>query len=168
MKNIVLIGFMGCGKSSIGAKLAKVFQCPLIDTDQVLEEEFGCTISEFFEREGEEEFRKRETMLLERFIQKKEKMVLATGGGMPLRAENAALLKKIGTVFFLKVTPEETLARLENDTTRPLLMGEDKEKKVRKLLAERMPKYMAAADYVIETDGKSFYEIINEVETAIK
>lgn len=168
MKNIVLIGFMGCGKSSIGAKLAKVFQCPLIDTDQVLEEEFGCTISEFFEREGEEEFRKRETMLLERFIQKKEKMVLATGGGMPLRAENAALLKKIGTVFFLKVTPEETLARLENDTTRPLLMGEDKEKKVRKLFAERMPKYMAAADYVIETDGKSFYEIINEVETAVK
>lgn len=168
MKNIVLIGFMGCGKSSIGGKLARAFQCRFIDADQVLEKEFGCTISEFFEKEGEEEFRKRETELLKVLAQEKEKIVLATGGGMPLRAENAALLKKIGTVFFLKVTPEETLARLESDTTRPLLMGADKEEKVRKLLADRMPKYTAAADYIIDTGGKSFYEIINEVERAME
>ena len=162
--NIVLIGFMGCGKTSVGGKLSRAFQYQFLDTDQLLEEEFGCSISEFFAREGESAFRVRETELLRRLAGELTGTVLSTGGGMPLRAENAALLKQIGTVIYLKTSCRTTVERLRGDTTRPLLAGDNTEQKVEKLLAERMPLYTAAADYVIETDDRSFYEIIHEIE----
>lgn len=168
MKNIILIGFMGCGKTSVGGKLSRAFGWRFLDTDQLLEEEFGCTISEFFDREGEEEFRCRETQLLKRLCSEPEEMIVSTGGGMPLRTENAALLKQLGTVFYLKASEEATIARLAGDTTRPLLAWDGREEKIRRLLGERAPKYAAASDYIIETDGKSFYEIIHEVEKVMR
>lgn len=167
MKNIVLIGFMGCGKTSVGGKLSRAFRYRFLDTDQMLEAEFGCTISTFFKQEGEQAFRERETALLKRLAGTLTSAVLSTGGGMPLRTENAALLKKIGTVFYLKASEETTLARLRGDTTRPLLAGENLEEKVHRLLKERMPLYEAAADYTIATDAMSFYEIIKEIENAM-
>ena len=168
MKNIILIGFMGCGKTSVGGKLSRAFGWRFLDTDQLLEEEFGCTISEFFGREGEEEFRRRETQLLMRLRAEPEGAVIATGGGMPLRRENAELLKQLGTVFYLKASEKATIARLAGDTTRPLLAGDDRGEKIRRLLEERAPKYAAASDFTIETDGKSFYEIIHEVEKVMR
>ncbi len=162
MKNIILIGFMGCGKTSVGGKLSRAFGWRFLDTDQLLEEEFGCTISEFFDREGEEEFRCRETQLLKRLCSEPEEMIVSTGGGMPLRTENAALLKQLGTVFYLKASEEATIARLAGDTTRPLLAGDGREEKIRRLLGERAPKYAAASDYIIETDG------IHEVEKVMR
>lgn len=167
-KNIVLIGFMGCGKTSVGGKLSRAFHCGFLDTDQLLEEEFGCTIREFFGREGEEEFRKRETGLIKRFSGTLENTVLATGGGLPLRAENVEILKEIGVVFWLKASEEMTVARLCEDTSRPLLAQGNLAEKVHRLLGERMPVYQAAADHIIETDGKSFYEIIKEIETVMR
>ncbi|MDE7299237.1 MAG: shikimate kinase [Lachnospiraceae bacterium] len=168
MKNIILIGFMGCGKTSVGGKLARAFGFRFLDTDQLLEEEFGCTISEFFDREGEAEFRRRETQLLVRLKSEPEGIILSTGGGMPLQSENAELLRQLGTVFYLKASEEATLARLEGDTTRPLLAGPGREERIRRLMGERMPKYTAASDHIIETDGKSFYEIIHEVEKVMR
>lgn len=168
MKNIVLIGFMGCGKTSVGGKLSRAFHYRFLDTDQMLEEEFGCTIRAFFEKEGEQAFRERETALLKRMEGTLASCVLSTGGGLPLRAENAALLKKIGAVFYLKASEETTIARLRGDTARPLLAGENLEERVHRLLKERMPLYEAAADYTIATDGMSFYEIIREIENVMR
>lgn len=168
MKNIILIGFMGSGKTSVGNKLARALHLQFQDTDQLLEAEFGCKISEFFEKEGEAEFRNRETALLQRLKGEVKNTVLATGGGMPLRPENAELLKQIGIVVYLKASKETTLKRLQGDTTRPLLAGGDVEEKVNNLLEKRIPMYTAAADITVLTDGKSFYEIINEIEKQCK
>ncbi len=167
-ENIVLIGFMGCGKTSVGGKLSRAFHCNFLDTDQLLEEEFGCTIREFFEREGEGEFRKRETELIGRLSSTLENTVLATGGGLPLRPENVGILKAIGVVFWLKASEEMTMERLCGDTSRPLLAQGDLKEKVHHLLGRRMPLYEAAADHIIETDGKSFYEIIKEIENVMR
>lgn len=167
-KNIILIGFMGCGKTSVGGKLSRALHYRFLDTDQLLEDAFGCTIREFFAREGEEEFRRRETGLISDFLGSLGSTVLSTGGGMPLREENAKILKKLGTVFWLKASEETTVARLRGDTGRPLLLQGDIEETVHRLLAERTPLYEVAADYTLETDGKSFYEIIKEIENALR
>ena len=103
-------------------------------------------------------------MLLCDLLEKLTRTVLATGGGMPLFSRNAELLREIGTVIYLKASEEETIKRLSGDTTRPLLAGGDLKERVHCLLKERMPLYGAAAHYMLETDGKSFYEIIKEIE----
>lgn len=167
-KNIILIGFMGCGKTSVGGKLSRALHCRFLDTDQLLEQEFGCTIREFFEKEGEEVFRRRETGLIQGLSDTLENTVLSTGGGLPLRAENAEILRKTGKVFFLKASEETTVERLCGDTGRPLLAQGDLAETVHRLLGQRMPLYEAAADYTIETDGKSFYEIIREIQNAVR
>ena len=163
-RNIVLIGFMGSGKTSIGTKLGRAFSYEFLDSDAQIEEEQQKTINDIFAEQGETAFRDMETELLKRLTEKQEKFVLGTGGGMPMREENVALLKQIGLVVFLKAGQEELIKRLTNDTTRPLLAAGDIRDKVENLYAKRLPVYEAAADYILETDGKSFYEIIKEIE----
>ena len=163
-RNIVLIGFMGSGKTSIGMKFARAFSYEFLDSDARIEEEQQQTINDIFAKQGEIAFRNMETELLMRLAEKQEKFVLGTGGGMPMREENVALLKQIGLVVFLKAGQEELIKRLTNDTTRPLLAEGDIQDKVENLYAKRLPIYEAAADYILETDGKSFYEIIKEIE----
>ena len=165
--NIVLIGFMGSGKTSTGDKLARALNLQFLDTDQRLEQEFGCSISDYFAKEGEEAFRRKETELLQKMAESLKGTVLATGGGMPLRAENVELLKQIGAVYYLKASKETTLGRLREDTTRPLLAGDGMNEKIERLLSIRVPIYTAAADYIIETDGKSYYELIKEIEKTL-
>ncbi len=162
--NIVLIGFMGCGKSTVGKKLANAFSYEFADTDAMIEEAYGKTISKMFEEDGEEYFRNAETELLRKLSKEAEGLILATGGGMPMREENAALLREIGTVVFLEASIETILERLQNDTGRPLADGEDREKRLRPLYEKRLPVYRAAADYILDTEGKSFYGIIEEIE----
>ena len=163
-RNIVLIGFMGSGKTSIGMKLARAFSYEFLDSDCRIEEEQQQTINDIFAKQGEIAFRNMETELLMRLAEKQEKFVLGTGGGMPMREENVDILKQIGLVVFLKAGQEELIRRLTNDTTRPLLAEGDIQDKVENLYAKRLPIYEAAADYILETDGKSFYEIIKEIE----
>ncbi len=163
-KNIVLIGFMGCGKSTVGKKLANAFSYEFADTDALIEEAYDKSISKMFEEDGEEYFRNAETELLRKLSNEAEGVVLATGGGMPMREENAELLRKIGTVIFLDAKIETILERLQNDTGRPLADGEDREKRLRPLYEKRLPVYRTAAEYCLDTEGKSFYEIIEEIE----
>ncbi len=167
-KNIVLIGFMGCGKSTVGKKLAGALSYEFSDTDAMIEEAYGKTISKMFEEDGEEYFRTAETELLQKLSSEAKGLVLATGGGMPMREENAALLKKIGTVIFLETKIETILERLQNDTGRPLADGEDREARLRPLYEKRLPVYRAAADYILDTEEKSFYAIIEEIKTVAK
>lgn len=163
--NIVLIGFMGCGKSTVGKKLANAFSYEFADTDALIEEAYGKSISKMFEEDGEAYFRNAETELLRKLANEAEGLILATGGGMPMREENAELLRKTGTVVFLEASIETILERLQNDTGRPLADGEDREARLRPLYEKRLPVYRAAADYILDTEGKSFYAIIEEIKS---
>lgn len=151
MKNIVLCGFMGCGKSTVGKQLAAATQRTFVDMDHYIEEQAGRSISAIFAEEGEAAFRAMETEAC-RTLGQQSDLVIATGGGAVLRAENARALRKNGTVVWLKVSADCVLHRLHGDTTRPLLQRPDKETAVRELMAAREPLYRAAADIEVEAD----------------
>lgn len=157
--NIILIGFMGSGKTSVGERLSKRLGYHFRDTDRLIERKAGDTINHIFALHGEEYFRDMETELLRELKPTLEHTVLSTGGGLPLREINAGLLKEMGFVVYLKASRQTTLQRLSGDTTRPLLNGEDKEQKIDKLLAERVPIYEKAAHKIIVTDGRSINDI---------
>ncbi len=149
--NIVLCGFMGCGKSTVGRILADRLGFALKDSDASIEEHENMTVSEIFAARGEEYFRRLETEIIKELSLEKS-LVIATGGGAVLNPDNAEALRNGGTVFFLDVTPETVLERLKNDTSRPLLQREDKEMAVRELLNTRRPKYKAAAHFTIDAN----------------
>lgn len=165
--NIVLIGFMGSGKTSVGTKLARIIDYEFMDTDFVIEQNYGTSISHIFSEKGEDAFRDMETQLLMRIAKTIRKTVIATGGGLPLRKINSDLLKKAGHVIFLKSSVETTLSRLKDDTSRPLLSGDNVSEKIECMINERLPIYQAVADDIVETDNFSFYEIIKEIEIII-
>lgn len=162
--HLILIGYMGCGKSTVGQRLARVWNCRFADTDALIEEAEGCTVSELFSRKGEAYFRTKETQLLQQLLSQKERMVLATGGGLPLRRENVALVHRLGFVIYLRAGEETLLERLSHDTKRPLLAGGDRRETVHRMLEQRDPVYLAAADAYLQTDTLSMYETIRQVE----
>lgn len=151
MKNIVLCGFMGCGKSTVGRALAEKLGMRLIDTDSYIEKKEGMTISRIFAEKGEDYFRKLELEVCSELSGKKN-CIISTGGGTLLNEKNVAEIKKGGKVYFLNVSPATVLTRLKYDTTRPLLQRKDKEAAVNELLNKRLPLYMKAADYVIDAE----------------
>lgn len=169
-KPIVLIGFMGAGKTSIGAVFARSRGIPVLDTDQMIEEKAGMSISEIFKTQGEEHFRRLETQILEELLKKgkEETFLLSTGGGLPLRSENRRLLKQIGTVIYLKAFPETVLKRLKDDRTRPLLQGEHVKERVECLLSEREPLYEEACHLTVRVDGKDILKIASEIEIQLE
>ena len=163
MKNIILIGFMGSGKTSVGIRLSYRLRRTLTDTDKKIERLYRMSISEIFGRFGEEEFRNRETQCLEKLLEEPKGRIISVGGGLPMRDCNRELLKKLGWVVYLRVKPLTVCERLEADTSRPLLQGEDREEKVRSLLEQRAPVYESAADIIIDVDGKIVDEIADEI-----
>lgn len=150
-KNIVLCGFMGSGKSTIGRALSEKLGMRLIDTDTYIENKEGMTISEIFKRHGEEYFRNAELDVC-RELSTLRNCIISTGGGTLLKDDNVAAIKKGGTVYFLDVSPNTVLSRLKHDTTRPLLQRGDKEKAVNDLMKQRLPLYKQAADYIINAE----------------
>ncbi len=164
MNNYVLIGFMGCGKTTIGKKLADRTGMEQLDTDALIVQEAGMPVTEIFHKEGEQGFRLRETKILESLVRSgRENAVYSTGGGIVMQEENRRLLHRLGTVVLLEVTPEEVIRRLGRDTTRPLLQGEDRMKKVRTLMARRRKAYEDCADLKIEVSGKTPEAIMEEI-----
>ncbi len=161
--NIVLTGFMGSGKTTIGKLLSERYGYTFIDTDQYIEEKCGCTIAELFSKKGESYFRQLETDILKELNASLTHAVLSTGGGLPLREENAAELATLGTVIYLQITPEKVISRLSGDNTRPLLSGDDPEQKVRDLLTYRTPLYERAADLTIPVTKLTPEYIVEEI-----
>lgn len=157
--NIILIGFMGSGKTSVGKCLADLLTYQFRDTDQLIERRLSDTISHIFAVQGEEFFRTKETDLLKELVVDLNNTVLSTGGGLPMKEQNSKLLKELGYVVFLKSSKETTLARLKGDTTRPLLQGEDVDKKVDRMLEIRTPIYEKTAHKTIMTDRRSIQEV---------
>jgi len=159
--NIVLIGFMASGKTSVGRRAAKRLGFRFMDTDHFIESEQGCAISEIFETRGEPAFRAMESALLQR-LKRLDNYVLATGGGIVTTPGSMERLKDVGVVVFLKADLEDILRRLENDKRRPKVQGGDLRTKVTALLGERLPLY-EEADIVIETIGKTPNQVAGEV-----
>lgn len=168
MGNVILIGFMGCGKTTVGLRLSYRLRRTVTDTDKEIEKEEKRTISDIFATDGEAYFRKAETECLRKMIGSTENQIISVGGGLPMREENRRLLKKLGQVFYLRATAQTIYERLKDDTTRPLLQGEDPFTKIRTLLQERDPYYREAADVVIAVDGKGFDEILDEIGEKVK
>lgn len=163
MSNIILVGYMGCGKSTIGVKLSYKMQQPFLDTDKMIEHKFKTTISEMFDEKGEAYFRQQETNCIRELLNEKGQYIIATGGGLPMREENRPLLRKLGKVVYLRIQPETVFERLKDDTTRPLLRGEDPMGKIRNMIAIRGPVYEEIADIIIDVDDKSIDDILREI-----
>ena len=170
--DIILIGFMGAGKTTVGQALAQTFGLEFADTDQLIEKQAGKKISEIFSEDGEETFRRMETELLEELVRRKEvregtqsahPVVYSVGGGLPMREENRRLLKRLGRVFYLTITPDTVLERLQGDTTRPLLAGEHVRERVEGLLSFRDPMYREACHVEVAADRKDLPRIVEEI-----
>ncbi|WMJ88712.1 shikimate kinase [Anaerocolumna sp. MB42-C2] len=162
MNNLILIGFMGCGKTSVGLQLAKQLNFKFCDTDQIIEEKAKDTINHIFESKGEEYFRQLETETIKELKGRLKATVLSVGGGLPIQTGNEKLIRDLGQVIYLKTSKDTILKRLSGDTTRPLLAG-DQEKRIETLLSFRAPIYEAAAHLTVTTDGRMFGDIIDEI-----
>lgn len=162
-KNIILIGFMGSGKTSLGLRLSYKLRMPVEDTDKLIEAKQKRRISEIFATDGEEAFREMETALLEEISKRKFGRILSVGGGTPVREKNRALLKKCGTVIYLRAKPETIYARLKNDTTRPLLQCEDPLNRIRELIAARREAYESCADLIVDVDEGNMDAILEQI-----
>jgi shikimate kinase len=159
--SISLVGLPGSGKSTVGRQLARRLQLPFSDSDHVIEQRLGCSIREFFEREGEERFRDIEEAVLDELTH--QPGVLSTGGGAVLRPVNREHLHSRGKVVYLKSNPEELLRRLRHDTQRPLLQVADPLQRLRELYAARDPLYRETAHFVIETGRPSVATLVNMI-----
>lgn len=160
--NIVLIGFMGAGKSTISDYLKTVFAMDIIEMDQIIAERAGMSISDIFETYGEQYFRDCETNLLIE-MQSRTNVVISCGGGTPMRECNVVEMKKNGRVVLLTAKPETILDRVKDSHDRPLIENNKTVPFIADLMSKRREKYEAAADIIIETDGKSELEICEEL-----
>ncbi len=166
--HIILTGFMGCGKTSIGIRLSYRLRIPFLDTDKWIEKEQDRSVSQIFAQEGEEAFRRMETLALEKLLDQEGPQVIATGGGLPMREENRLLLKKLGTVVYLRLRPQTVWERLQGDTSRPLLCRPDPEGEIRRLMRLREPFYLEGADVVVDVDGKAYEAVLDEIVERVR
>ena len=160
--NILLIGFMGAGKSTISDFLRTVFAMEVVEMDQIIAERAGMSISDIFETYGEQYFRDCETNLLIE-MQSRTNVVISCGGGTPMRECNVVEMKKNGRVVLLTAKPETILDRVKDSHDRPLIENNKTVPFIADLMSKRREKYEAAADIIIETDGKSELEICEEL-----
>ena len=156
------MGLPGSGKSTVGRQLARRLQLPFYDSDRVIEERLGCSIKDFFARQGEDVFRDVEESVIDELSQIPN-AVLSTGGGAVLRSANRRHLRSRGHVVYLKSVPEELARRLRNDSNRPLLQVDDPLTRLRELFAVRDPLYRETAHFVIETGRPSVSTLVNMI-----
>ena len=161
MPNIILVGFMGTGKTSVGRRLSLRLRMTYVDTDEIIEQTTGRRITDIFAQHGESYFRELESEAV-RKVSDLDEHVISTGGGVVLRTRNLEILKRNGVVFSLTATSEEIWARVKGETHRPLLRAPNPVEKIREMLKAREA-YYALADYIIQTDGVSIGQVTNEV-----
>ncbi len=162
MRNLILVGPMGAGKSTIGRLLAKELHLPFKDSDKEIEVRTGADIPWIFDVEGEQGFREREQAVIADLC-REDGQVLATGGGAVLRQENREALRAGGRVIYLHASVEQQLERTARDRNRPLLRTADPGRVLRDLLAIRDPLYREIADVVIDTDQRPPRMVVQEI-----
>lgn len=160
-RNIVLCGFMGTGKSSVGRLVAERLRFAFLDTDHVIEARAGQPITKIFEEQGEEAFREMERKIVAE-IATREHTVISTGGGLVVNPENMASLKQHALVVCLWASPAGIYERVKKQSHRPLLQGPDALEKITALLAERTPFYKQA-DVLLNTGIRSLHEVAHQV-----
>jgi shikimate kinase/chorismate mutase len=160
--NIVLIGFMGAGKTTVSEYLSNMFAMKVAEMDQIIAEREQMSIPDIFSTYGEEYFRNRETQLLIK-LQSESNMVISCGGGVAMRERNVAEMKKNGRVVLLTASPEVVYSRIKDADDRPVLYGKKNVEGISELMEQRRKKYEAAADIVIRTDHKSVPQICEEL-----
>ena len=165
-QNIILIGPMGAGKTTIGRQIARVFDYDFYDSDREIEQRTGASIPLIFELEGEEGFRKREQDIIAELTRKK-KIVLATGGGAVLREANQKILKASGIVVYLRASLDDLLERTSKDKNRPLLQTANPREKLQSIITERDPIYRQLADIILETNKMTVYTAVKRLEELI-
>lgn len=166
--HIALVGLPGCGKSTIGRNLARRWDIPFVDVDVVIEERIGCSIRDFFAKHGEAMFREVEQEVLADLLSRLEKMVIATGGGAVLKAENRQQLIMNAQVVYLSSSPHELARRLLRDTQRPLLQVSNPLQKMLDLFAVRDPLYKEVADFVVSGAGLSATQVAQRVAMQVE
>jgi shikimate kinase len=160
---VALVGMPGGGKTTVGRLLARQLGWRFVDTDAEIERELGCSVRDFFEHKGEAAFREIEENTLGALLKTADAVVLATGGGLPLREVNRTALVENTTGVYLHCTPEELFRRLRHDTQRPLLQVADPLARLRELYGQRDKLYREAAQFVIETGRPSVNTLVNMV-----
>ncbi|MDI6731601.1 MAG: shikimate kinase [Candidatus Margulisbacteria bacterium] len=148
--NIILIGFMGSGKSAAGYLLAEKLRMQYLDCDALIAQAEKMSITDIFAKKGEKYFRDLETEVI-KTLADYDNFVIAAGGGMVLRAENVKMLKAIGPLVLLWAEPDAIYSRVQNQTHRPLLNVPDPKAEIERILMERKPIYEKAADYTVDT-----------------
>ena len=166
MKNIVLVGMMGAGKTTVGELLATKLNRELKDIDRVIEQEQKKSIIEIFTNDGEEAFRQLESETIEKFSNMSD-LIISTGGGALEKANNLSNLQKNGIIIYLKADIEELFKRVKNETQRPLQKEQDPLEVIKKLIKKR-EKFYLMANITIITDNKSPEKITEEIIKAIK
>ena len=161
MRNIVLVGFMGTGKTSVGKRLAERLEMPMIDTDDIIVEDSGTDIPAIFAQYGEARFRDLESAAVCKAANL-ENHVISTGGGVVLRESNLDMLKRNGVVFCLTATTAEIWRRVGHGTYRPLLQAPNPLEKIEQMLIERRPFY-DHADHQIPTTGLSIKAVTDKI-----
>ncbi len=160
--NIVLIGFMGAGKSTVSDYLRTMFAMDIVEMDRVIAEREEMSITDIFETYGEEYFRKLETELLQE-LESRKNTIISCGGGTALRSRNVEEMKKNGRVVLLTASPEVIFERVKDNDERPLLEGRKGVQEISRLMEERRERYEAAADIVINTDHKTVLQVCEEL-----
>lgn len=153
-QRIFLIGPMGSGKTTVGRFLARRLGLTFLDLDQEIERRCGVEVRTIFDIEGEDGFRRREHALLDE-LTSGDPLLLATGGGSILRADNRAMLRERGLVVWLRTRVEQQIRRLEKDQRRPLLQAPDREQRLKKLAETRDPLYAECAHLIVQSDNVS-------------
>ena len=161
-KNIFLIGPMGAGKSAVGRQLARTLHLTFVDSDDEVEARTGVDIAFIFEKEGEEGFRKREAAAIDD-LTKMDNVVLATGGGAVVDADNRSHLGGRGLVVYLYTTVDQQVSRTKKGRERPLLESGDRRAILEELLLQRDPLYREIADLIVETDGRKVHSVASEI-----
>ncbi len=165
--NLMLIGFMGTGKSTVAGKLKQMLQVEQIEMDALIAEEAGMSIPDIFEKFGEAHFRDLETGMLRKFKEKKP-VIVSCGGGAVLRDENIEIMRGQGKIILLTATPQTIYERVKDNHDRPVLNGNMNVEYISELMEKRKVRYEMAADIVIATDGKTVDEICNEILEEVK
>lgn len=160
--NIILVGLMGAGKTSVGKVLAKLLGKDFVDSDHEIERATGVRIPVIFEIEGEAGFRAREHKMIAELLAR-HNILLATGGGAVLRADNRALLRAGGTVIYLRAPVKSLLRRTQRDRTRPLLQVPNPEAKLNALYSERDPLYREVAHLIVDTGNQSVRTLAGQI-----
>lgn len=161
--NLVLIGVRGSGKSAVGAELARRLDFRFVDLDAEVEGEAGRSIAEIFERSGEAEFRRLEAAALAG-LRGLERAVVATGGGAVIEEDNRRIISELGTVVWLRVSPETALRRMGDSSDRPVLTDLPPLEEAREVARARRAWYEQVADAQLETDASTLVEVCNELE----